>query len=244
MWAEGKKRNPDIELWRFIGILIIVIFHLYHIGVAGAYHWYTGWYFTDLFFLITGYYTTQHFYKREKEEDKGGLTNKAIKYTLKKAKRFFPYTAPSIIIAYVLELIPKILREDFQGVISSILNFPLEACLLTSAFRVSFTDGIPDLPVNAPLWFLSALLIVLPFFCWTIGNCSNGVVFIAAIFAAVIDLGFNKGRQFPNDILRCFLGLYAGTAIYYFVNVIYEENKNRRESRIRCWGGIVHYFLL
>ena len=65
---EGGRQN--VELLRFIGMLLIMGHHLYHIGFVGSYICRNCWVWVDFYFILTGIFTYKHleFYKKSKDD--------------------------------------------------------------------------------------------------------------------------------------------------------------------------------
>lgn len=79
----GQKQN--IELLRFIGMLMIMGHHLYHIGYNDSYICKNCWVWVDFYFILTGAFTYKHFSSRQNSVNPG---SEALSYTFQKFKRF------------------------------------------------------------------------------------------------------------------------------------------------------------
>ena len=225
-----REKNYSIELLRFIGIMAIAFFHVYAIGIPyGSYRFANGWMFTDMFFSITGYYTVLHFEKSVesiKAED-------ILVYIFKKIRRFMPYIIPSVAVVYAIDLIEKYYIGGINKSLEQLLNLPLELTLITSAFKYNIIDGVPTLPLNAPLWFLSAMFVVMPMFCLCVSRNEKGYFWIISFFFLIIDIGFSRSRSYTIDLMRAFLGLFSGMAIYFLVTKVI------RRDIVSEWGGYI-----
>ena len=82
-----NSKYCDLELLRFLGILLIMSHHLYLIGYVGEYMFASCWVWVDLYFMISGALTAKHFegYRSEKEN----CGEIALQYTWHKFSRFF-----------------------------------------------------------------------------------------------------------------------------------------------------------
>lgn len=82
-----NSKYCDLELLRFLGILLIMSHHLYLIGYVGEYMFASCWVWVDFYFMISGALTAKHFegYRSEKEN----CGEIALQYTWHKFSRFF-----------------------------------------------------------------------------------------------------------------------------------------------------------
>lgn len=223
-----NNKNYNVELLRFIGISLIAFFHVYATGIPyGSYKFANGWMFTDLFFVMTGYYTVVHFEKGKSEHS----VKELFFYVWKKIKRFLPFIIPSVVVVYIVDLTERYQSGGITEVLNQLMNLPLEMLLITSGFNYEYVDGIPAVPLNAPLWFLSAMFIVFPLFCFCVSRNKTGIFWVVSQICLVIDIGYSRKRIYTTDLLRAILGLFAGMAIYYLANYIVAK-RQRTE-----WGG-------
>lgn len=85
VWG-AKLKSPNIELMRFLVMLLIMGHHLYHIGLEGTYLTRNCWVWVDFYFIISGAFTYVHFQVHSKVAD--GEGSEALAYTLRKFKSF------------------------------------------------------------------------------------------------------------------------------------------------------------
>lgn len=227
--GEKFTKNVDVELWRFLGITIIMIFHFYQTGIPyGSYHFASGWMFTDLFFYITGYYTFKHFFEQEKEKD--GLENigiqRAIHYTIERYRKYFPYVLCSTGVMYALTIFYKLEMGggyDLRSIVYQLVSIILELFCLTSAVPYGYENNIPAVPLDAPLWFISAMLCVLPIFCCLCRHRRNGVLDIALFSLFIKGLSVSTERTNIADLTRALCGLSVGAVLYLVGTTVFHE---------------------
>ena len=70
-----KGRLGAVDLTRFIMILLIMAHHLYLFGYSDDYLGESCWAWVDYFFILTGYFTMQH-YEGNNEKDNGNCARK------------------------------------------------------------------------------------------------------------------------------------------------------------------------
>ncbi len=51
----SEKRNGLVDVYRMVGAIVIMINHSYHIDSIGEYPFNHGFYFVEMFFLLTGF---------------------------------------------------------------------------------------------------------------------------------------------------------------------------------------------
>jgi len=205
-----SNRNKDVDLWRFIAILIIMAHHLYILGIK-EYPFYDGWIYVEFFLIITGYYTLSHFEGKRKENK----AKEAVEYTIKKFLPLLPYTVAVTLAAWLTQNISALINGG--GVKQFLTSF-----LGDFAFDLLW---LSTFPLVAPLWYLSAMIIVFPFFCWFIQR-ENRYMTLLVCFSYVIIFygseGVTTARSFLFDIFRVLAGLMLG-ALIYEINYVFGE---------------------
>ena len=226
MTETASKKNGYIELLRFILCLVIVIHHSGFVSPDGSTFFKSGALAADAFFMITGYFTIRHIEKAGVVENK---MEYAMKYTLKKLLRVLPYAAIGTFIAYLLIIIQKPSDAPFMDYIITLQNMPFELILAPMTGVMN-----PDLSTyhNAPLWFLSSMLIGLP---WVIYLAlrfrdvfKNYLVwFVPAFLEAWMVISYGGAcpwQQYSgllySGVIRGFAGMMLGCSIYYAANAL------------------------
>lgn len=226
MADTSVKKNSYIELLRFIFCLIIVIHHSGFVSADGSTFFGSGALVADAFFMITGYFTIRHIEKEGEVTDKMAY---AMKYTVKKLLRVLPYAAIGTFIAYVLIIVQKPADAPFMDYIITLQNMPFELILapMTGVINTDLSTYH-----NAPLWFLSSMLIGLP---WVIYLAlrfrdvfKNYLVwFVPAFLEAWMVVTYGGAcpwQQYSgilySGVIRGFAGMMLGCSIYYASNAL------------------------
>ena len=188
---------------------MILLRHQYHLGLPdGSFPFSTAWIFVEFFFAISGYFTIVHFRKNQKKDDIDLAAKEAIIYAEKKWIRFLPYTFISVYMKCTMNYL-----NEGHGLIRFIIAF-LEGALL---IRGESNNGV--------LWYLSAMLIVLPLFCFFVQILPKYVSLIFAILGCIIYYDNNVlDCFFPMHLVRAIVGLSLGIIIYEFSIIIKKHS--------------------
>ncbi len=219
----GGWKAYNVELMRFLGILMIMGHHLYHIGFEGAYIFRNCWVWVDFYFILTGAFTYKHFLY--KHTGSGQYGSEAIQYTFLKYKKFFLLTTISVIGMYVIAYGNMLIRHEWRLFFETALNAIFEITYLTSS-------GIAS-TLNAPLWFLSAMFITLPLIVYLM-QAHREFWKVISFLAPILYFGHrgvNTDRTWPNDMIRAFVCIALGTMAYMFAQKI---GKCLKGNRILC----------
>lgn len=150
---SSHRRNGEIDVFRFVFSLIIVALHF---GLSFDKNWCTnGAIGVEFFFIVSGYFLARTVNKELQTSRIDEVGNATWRYTVKKAKSFFPYYLGAILFQVIFRYIilkRKNIFTLFNGFIRSIPTFSLSFMGLTNSNGV-LTWYVPN------TWFLSALLI-------------------------------------------------------------------------------------
>lgn len=199
------QRLGSIEILRFIGMLMIMAHHTYILGAGENYLFELSWIWVDFFFMLTGYYTAKHFafYQRKDNEN---LSKTVMVYNIKKLKGYFIICVVAILLQYVINYF--VYGYGIKSTLIVLSKLPYELLFVTSS-------GVAQGEL-LPLWYLSAVFIVLPIVAYLFVRLRD----FWYIFSFVVPLiylgacGVNTSREWPNDMLRAFAYLTLGTFIY------------------------------
>lgn len=194
----------NVELIRLIGIILIMGHHLYHIGFEGTYIFKNCWVWVDLFFILTGSFTYKHFVNKKDTSEKRYGTM-ALRYTINKFRRFFLLTAISVVVMCVISYGELLLQYQWKQFARAVVYAPFEMFYLTSS-------GITK-ALNAPIWFLSAMFIVLPIISYLI-QAYPEMWKVISFTLPILYFGYkgvNTDRAWPNDLVRAFVCIALGT---------------------------------
>lgn len=214
--VKNNKRISVLGLIKFLAAIAIVYFHVFPEG-----HWSHLWLLVEMFFFITGYFTFKHFRKKENRGKTAEQKSKnAISYT---AKKFLPLI-PFVLVAISIKYTALILRNDGTSLPSILKILPLDILLLNSQTS----------ELNWPLWYLSAMLIVFPLFCYMCQTKQKHTLYII-LFTSVIAYYFNffnGATDYLGCLIRAFFGMSTGILIYAFSREIRKHRKLKKESII------------
>lgn len=230
--SEKRERNNFIELVRFSLCLIILIHHSGLCTETPSF-FVSGLVAADAFFVITGYFTFKHFYGLTSDEP----MRDSLLYSVNKVKKALPFAITGTVIVYILDFCATDIT--LQDKILSLQNLPFELS------QVSLTGVIQITPIvfkNVPLWYLSAILIVLPLIAYAILKHRDLLkyfvwflpLFIYAWFLNELGwLGYGDYTGFLHDgLFRATAGLLIGGASFF----ISEKIKN---LPFRMWLKII-----
>ena len=234
---QKTNKNYYIELLRFIFCLIILLHHSGLVSADGSGLLPSAGVFADAFFIITGYFACRHI-QRLKEQPKKVLLY-SCQYTVNKLKRVLPYSIFGIVIIYALELLHLSGHTSFREHLNRIYTMLVEVLLLPML-------GIMDVNLinlrNAPLWYLSAILIALPLVVFLAIKCNKifRCVLVWFVPAAIeIWMVMTYGGALPwlnrspifiyTGAIRGFSGIMLGCAVYYAAVFISSREKKDRQ---------------
>lgn len=213
-----RKRSANVDGARFIAAMLIMAFHIYHIGIA-EYPFHEAWIYVELFLMITGYYTAKHYSKVNTDN----RSKDAFQYTIKKFMPLFPYTLIVTLCGWITQGVVGIIYKGWTWkdfVINFMGDFTFDVLLISDSFSH---------PLITPLWYVSAMIIVFPFFC-LFAQIKNRYtkVLICIIYPLMYYgwTGVTGNRAFPHDMLRVLAGMMLGLLLYEF-SVIFEEHIKR-----------------
>lgn len=173
----------------------------------------------ELFYSITGLLTYSHFYYQKDTED-------IMHYCAKKFIRLFPYSCFSIISCFLISNIDIIMKGSIHNLCYEARDLPLELLLLRNAAaettRIKTYDGI--------LWFMSAMFIVLPLFCFVCTVLKKHALMISVLFCELWYMSTNA-QHYSYDwqsLCRAMAGLMLGVIIFHIA---------LRIEQTRVWGG-------
>lgn len=207
--VEGKHRASALGLVKFIAAVAIVYFHTL---LGASRHFSSLYLLVELFFFITGYYTFKHFQDKIKDLHSDSVevkSLKALKYTGKKVLSLAPYILIAIAMYYVTLLIP-VINDGWHAIFDVVKGLPFDLLLLNTQAGVT----------NWPMWFVSAMIIVMPSFCLL---CQGKNKYFLFVFSSLICLiyyfnffqwPYNQGAFYIAPLIRAFIGMSMGINIY------------------------------
>jgi len=210
----SKTRNQYVDIWRLIAALIIVVLHSYHLeGWDSGKPFMSGKIFVEFFFVLTGFFTTKF---------STGNNNISIKdamnYAYRKYKPLWYYTFPYVLLVFFIRSFLNGSGINFRR----FLNALLEGLLIIKGSNVG------------QLWYLVALLPLIPFFLfisskiptklWIIIECVTGIHFYLVYC--------QYPSHFPVFYYRAFAGLCMGGIAYFLTTCLNKLPDLVRVNRV------------
>ena len=227
-----KRHFGVIDLMKFIAVIGIVYFHTLNNQQR---HFDTTYLLVEFFFFLSGYFTFKHFDEHSDSKlcDLNSKAKISILYTLRKLRSFFVFVVIAIVLWYITLAMEAVVNEwSAQEIIKAICNLPFELLLLNSQSGFYIW----------PMWFLSAMIIVLPVFSLLCQSKNRNVVFIFSSLLCIIYY-FNYFAGWSEGILslvRAFFGLLMGLNIYIISDYVKHICISKRVQR---WLLIVEIIL-
>ena len=223
----SKEKNRYIELLRFIFCIIIVLHHSGFVSENGNGLFPSGGIIADAFFMLTGYFARAHIVKMNSLPEKP--MKYSVVYTIKKLIRVLPFSAFGVVIIYLLELIQSNGQTSFSDVMHRLYYMIVEILLLPMAGIIN-TDLTSF--KNAPLWYLSAVMIALPLVMYVSMKCKDLFSHYLVWFLPLILQGYMVtvfGGALPwmshigivsSGVIRGISSLIMGFGIYYATKLL------------------------
>ena len=157
IYKVSDNRNGDIELWRFLFCVAIVIFHFGSTVAPELPLFRTGRIGVEFFFLVSGFLMAKNAEKTRNNAMisnanlQGGGGKVSLEYVLGRWKRFYPEVVISYFFAFILFQVRK-MELNIWIMIQK---------LFLSLFQIIlvYMSGLNAYNVNGVTWYLSALLL-------------------------------------------------------------------------------------
>lgn len=235
----GGSRNYEVDFWRFIFALIVVILHSLFVlrplkptftpfqGGAIA---------VEFFLLLSGFFMMKSlesakFQSIDVKEHSGHL---ALEFTWKKIKAYFPYVMPSVIITYGVYAVVKDWSfaetlKQFSYAIYEMLLLPM------TGIRVTF--------YNLPLWYLACFIIVLPLLSYFVLRFMDFHIHIFTIVVSAMIYGYIITTYKNIDVWNKWLGwtyvgvlrVIAGLCLGCICYCAYKNLKEAHFTKTGLW---------
>ncbi len=268
--SADKRKNEYIELLRFVLCMVIFLHHSGHVTGGAVSLLPSGGLVADAFFMLTGYYAIRHISSRmEKIRATDSVTGPgdteilrrpilySIKYTIRKLLRVFPYMAFGTVIVYVLECVTDL---KLKGAIAPVdIMYRLKDMLIELLF-LPLTGLMGEISAlnyrNAPMWYLSAMLIALPVVMYLcIRLCKLFKCVIVWLFPIVLQIlmlylfgGVLPWQQFAGPVnggyIRGISSILMGGAIYFASQYLRRRCPDRERSGISVLLTVAELILL
>ena len=203
---KDSSRIAAVDFLRivFIGFIMMLHFLFFFGGNAATMRIRSSYIFVEAFFIITGYFTVKHFSKTSSRSI-DNIAKKSISYTFKKFASYFPY----VVIAILIGFAGTFLYRDYNWtrLFLEVSKFPIDILYGTVFY---------DTGHCGPLWYLSALFLVFPFFCIIsqIKKHKNLRNIFCFILGMIFLLTGDNDTSFYPALYRAFSGLALGLLVY------------------------------
>lgn len=143
------SRNAELDFWKFLAIIIIVIHHSYMVLEDKKVFFVQGSLFVEFFFIVSGYLMALSASKKPSAKTEN-LGSETASFVFKKIKTILPY----YIFGSVATLAANIAYRGFAYIFEP-------GKLLRVPFTVLFleTSGIPAYNITGANWYLSAMFL-------------------------------------------------------------------------------------
>ena len=239
MNRKKSGRIDIIELFRIIFIFSIMMLHYLSVfsdNIASI-RFRSAYIFVEAFFILTGFLTANHFRKfRQKNID--SIAKNALQYTYKKFRAFIPFMIVGILLGFIATFFVK--SYNLQSIISEICKIPYQL------FFGSIFLGREQLHLG-PLWYLSALFIVYPFFCMIVqANKHRNLRLLLCIPIALIFslTGEEYIQSFPA-IYRAFSCLVIGLIVFEVSSYLQRKKiTTQKKIFLQFLESILFFFVM
>lgn len=141
-------RSNELDFWKFIFSIIIVILHSEYLPVEveqGYFH--GGSIFVEFFFIVSGYLMAM---SAEKRKDYQNLAKETATFLRRKIAAFYPY----LIFGFIFSLLAKSAYQhhEFLHVVKSMCKGIAELLLLKAT-------GMTGPLLDSPMWYISAMIL-------------------------------------------------------------------------------------
>ena len=226
-------RKSNIEFVRFVASICIFLGHAslldgYSGGIIRPLP--KGYIYVELFFMLTGCFCAAHV--DHNSIDQTQAMKYSVKYSVKKLYRILPFAICGLILCYVWRFF--FFSMSFEETIIILAQTPYELLLLN-------ITGLSNLYLNAPLWYLSTLLLMLPLFMfimirfpdlfrsylsWAFPFCIYG--FLITKFESMNCWG--NSPIYLVSALRATAGLALGACCHYAGTAIKKWSTGKHEA--------------
>lgn len=210
--------------------MIILIHHAGFVSPDGTSPLPSGGVIGDAFFMLTGYFACAHIVKMQDKPK--AIMGYSIRYTLNKLLNVLPFAGAGILITYLFDVTHIQGGTSIGDMLSRLYTMIVELLLLPMA-GIMKTDLITFR--NAPLWYLSAILIALPLVMYIAMKCEDLYKNYLIWFLPLFLQGWmvrTFGGAFPwmdysgivySGAVRGFSSMTMGFGIYFTVKALTKK---------------------
>lgn len=224
-----KQRNYMVDLCRFIAALMIMFCHLDLVGSST----YPTYMFVDFFFILSGYFTVQHFAKAKNDSDPEKRGRAALIYTAKKFLPFIPHLLIALPIVYFARNFYFLKGGNTLGFLAGFKDMFAEFLLLPVKF---FENPVRQI---GPLWYLSALLIVMPLFSYICQSKYRRPIGFAGLILAYVYFCMQDVISAFDPIsalLLCASCMFVGMFVF---DIVLEIKEKKLKTSAKVFATII-----
>ena len=222
------SRNGEIDFWKFIFSLIIVIHHSYFfIPNQTRYFFGQGSICVDFFLIISGYFMANSMCRKKLEYTPETIGSDTIKFIFGKIKSFLYYYIFASVVIFITTLIK-------DGVAESLLTGKIFNIIFSALF-LNMT-GLPDYNLISSSWYLSAMLLCMMIIYPIFRKNKNLFINVIAPLTAILLYGYIMKESGyvggPSEwygfiykgVLRGFAGICLGCVAYNISEWLKKQN--------------------
>lgn len=227
----SPSRNGEIDFWKFIFSIIIVLHHSYNFMPEKSRYIFThGSICVDFFLIISGFFMASSVFRISSDYHSDSIGTETIQFIFKKIKSFLYYYIFSSAIIFITAIIKDGISEVLLT--GKMFNLVFSAIFLNMS-GLPFYD-----PINSS-WYLSAMLLCMMIIYPVFRKNKNLFINVIAPLTAIFLYGYiMKTTNFVGDpthwygyafkgLIRGFAGLSLGCTAYN----ISEWLKNKNISK-------------
>lgn len=251
MDVENREtgRNTEVDLLRVVFAIAVLLHHSHGLNPPDItnYPFVGGYIAVEFFFLLTGYFAAKEIMETSVPAPLMGA--QAMKLTLSKFSRIFPFVIPAVFIHYIT--VSLLNNSGGFETVKSLTYGIFEAALLPAS-------GIYESFMVLPLWYLSALLMLLPLFYYLLMKAPSFFPYVAAPLSALMIYGYfsvsvghidvwHAWHGIYDSLPRCWAGLCMGTVAFISVRKVRAWRLCHRITavwcilEIFCFGSVLFY---
>lgn len=240
--TQMKRKNSEIELYRFLMIIGVAILHFTEDYNGKIF--YGGYLGVDFFFILSGYFLMIHFMRHY--NDQINPIDQSVTYIASRLKRLYP---PYLTACLLMILLQWKLQGGFKNLLLMIYQSKWQFLMLHSV-------GAPTISIVRSLWFISPLVVLSYLLYFMLCYKKQFVVGLAPIisilcFAFIAQKYGFLGMQFTYNgflvggFIRGLPEMLLGIFMAYYIE---EYSKQVSHKTYKLWAlicfRIVWYLML
>lgn len=224
-----NKRKSTLDIWKLIAAFLILGHHASSIGQKGDYYFHGAYVYTEFFFMISGYFMTRALTE--------GKVSEPWEYTKKTWKKVFPYTTLAMLIYYAAT---AALSGSLKSAGTILMKLPFELLYLSELHITRAEFG--------QLWYLAAMLIVMPLICWIFMKDRNFFKISIFLFPLIwYGYCFSTWGQLGHrgvfiDLIRAVTNILLGGAAFVVVEKINQKKIKKIRWVVTILGHVAFLF--